>query len=184
MRGKSLLNEKAIIILSLNQSECRKLLRSASSSLQIQTDHTDNYRSGSYTFIQKFRSAKYITTNQKASCTYDGHGFSTIIPHTLSYTNYYRFLTPSLPNFTRHVAIMVLSPEKGGIRLDNSSPKSAREETVSVDSQFYSVLYLNVTSGQHDIAHIKPSINFGVILYGFKVGGNGSYAYPGGWKFD
>ena len=31
MRGKSLLNEKAIIILSLNQSECRKLLRSASS---------------------------------------------------------------------------------------------------------------------------------------------------------
>ena len=29
MRGKSLLNEKAIIILSLNQSECRKLLRSA-----------------------------------------------------------------------------------------------------------------------------------------------------------
>ena len=31
MREKSLLNEKAIIILSLNQSECRKLLRSASS---------------------------------------------------------------------------------------------------------------------------------------------------------
>ena len=31
MRGKSLLNEKAIIISSLNQSECRKLLRSASS---------------------------------------------------------------------------------------------------------------------------------------------------------
>ena len=29
MRGKSLLNEKAILILSLNQSECRKLLRSA-----------------------------------------------------------------------------------------------------------------------------------------------------------
>ena len=31
MRGKSLSNEKAIIILSLNQSECPKLLRSASS---------------------------------------------------------------------------------------------------------------------------------------------------------
>ena len=31
MRGKSLLNAKAIIILSLNQSECRKLLQSASS---------------------------------------------------------------------------------------------------------------------------------------------------------
>ena len=31
MRGKSLLNEKAIIILCLNQSECLKLLRSASS---------------------------------------------------------------------------------------------------------------------------------------------------------
>ena len=31
IRGKSLLNEKAIIILSLNQSECLKLLWSASS---------------------------------------------------------------------------------------------------------------------------------------------------------
>ena len=31
MRGKSLLNENAIIILSLNQSECHKLLQSASS---------------------------------------------------------------------------------------------------------------------------------------------------------
>ena len=38
MRGKSLLNEKAIIILSLNQSECRKLLRSASSSIGFSLD--------------------------------------------------------------------------------------------------------------------------------------------------
>ena len=30
MLGKSLFNEKAMIVLSLNQSECRKLLRSAS----------------------------------------------------------------------------------------------------------------------------------------------------------
>ena len=155
----------------------------SSSTMQIQTDHTDNYRSGSYTFIQKFRSAKYITTNQKASCTYDGHGFSTIIPPTQSYTNFYRFLTPSLPNFTHHAAIMILSSEKGDIRLDNLSP-NAREETVSVDSQLYSVLYLNVTSGQHDITHVKPSINFGAILYGFKVGGVGTYAYPAGMKIN
>ena len=38
MRGKSLLNEKAIIILSLNQSECRKLLRSASSRISFNLD--------------------------------------------------------------------------------------------------------------------------------------------------
>ena len=38
MRGKSLLNEKAIIILSLNQSECRKLLRSASSRIGFSLD--------------------------------------------------------------------------------------------------------------------------------------------------
>ena len=38
MRGKSLLNEKAIIILSLNQSECRKLLRSASSRIGFSRD--------------------------------------------------------------------------------------------------------------------------------------------------
>ena len=35
MRGKSLLNENAIIILSLNQSEWRKLLRSASSRIGV-----------------------------------------------------------------------------------------------------------------------------------------------------
>ena len=38
MRGKSLLNEKTIIILSLNQSECRKLLRSASSRIGFSRD--------------------------------------------------------------------------------------------------------------------------------------------------
>ena len=38
MRGKSLLNEKAIIILILNQSECRKLLRSASSRIGFSLD--------------------------------------------------------------------------------------------------------------------------------------------------
>ena len=38
MRGKILLNEKAIIILSLNQSECRKILRSASSRIGFSRD--------------------------------------------------------------------------------------------------------------------------------------------------
>ena len=38
MRGKSLLNEKAIIILSLNQSEWHKLLRSASSRIGFSLD--------------------------------------------------------------------------------------------------------------------------------------------------
>ena len=35
MRGKSLLNKNFIIILSLNQSECPKLLRSASSRINV-----------------------------------------------------------------------------------------------------------------------------------------------------
>ena len=38
MREKSLLNEDAIIILSLNQFECRKLLRSASSRIGLGLD--------------------------------------------------------------------------------------------------------------------------------------------------
>ena len=38
MRGKSLLNENTIIILSLNQSEWRKLLRSASSRIGFSLD--------------------------------------------------------------------------------------------------------------------------------------------------
>ena len=38
MRGKSLLNEKAIIILSLNQAEFRKLLQSASSRIGFSLD--------------------------------------------------------------------------------------------------------------------------------------------------
>ena len=38
MRGKSLLNEKAITVLSLNQSECLKHLRSASSMIGFSRD--------------------------------------------------------------------------------------------------------------------------------------------------
>ena len=38
MRGKSLFNAKIIIILRLNQSECRKLLRSASSRIGFSPD--------------------------------------------------------------------------------------------------------------------------------------------------
>ena len=38
MRGKKVLNEKAIIIMSLNQSECRTLLRSASSMIGFSID--------------------------------------------------------------------------------------------------------------------------------------------------
>ena len=38
MQGKSLLNEKAIIILSLNQSVCRKILQSASSRICFSLD--------------------------------------------------------------------------------------------------------------------------------------------------
>ena len=38
MRGKSLSNETAIRILSLNQSECLKLLRSASSRVGVSRD--------------------------------------------------------------------------------------------------------------------------------------------------
>ena len=38
MRGKSLLNENAIIILSLNQSKCRKHLRSASPMIGFSLD--------------------------------------------------------------------------------------------------------------------------------------------------
>ena len=155
----------------------------SSSNMTIQTDNTDAYRQGAYTFIAKFTSAKYVMTNQSASCTYYGHGFSVIIPPISSYINSYRFLTPSLPNFTHHAAIMVLTANKRGIRLDSSSP-TARQETVSIESQSYSVLYINLTYGQHDITHVKPSINFGVVLYGFMVDGNGSYAYPAGMRLN
>ena len=125
----------------------------SSSNMQIQTNGT-----GSHTYISMDTSEAYMT-NQSESCTYYGHGFSTIIPPIQSYTNFYRFLTPSLPNFSHHVAIMIRRLEEGGIRLDNSLP-NAREEAVSVDSESYSVLYLNVTSGQHDITHVKPIDKF------------------------
>ena len=152
------------------------------SNIKINSDHTGKL-SGPYTYINDFQSSKYITTNQSALCMYDGHGFSTIIPPEASYTNYYRFLTPSVTTFTHHAAIMVRTSNKAGIRLDQSLPTIARQETVVVQSTSYSVLYLNITSGQHDITHVDPSVSFGVILYGFGVSGTGSYAYPGGFKF-
>ena len=139
--------------------------------------------SGSYVFINRFTSAQFIYADKSAHCTYEGHGFSTIIPPVTSYTNFYRFLTPSVTTFTHHAAIMVLSSNKDGIRVDQSLPNIAKEETVVVQSTYYSVLYLNITSGQHDITHVDPSVSFGVILYGFGVSGTGSYAYPGGFKF-
>ena len=38
--------------------------------ITIKTDNTDAYREGTYTFVAKLSSAKYITTTQSASCTY------------------------------------------------------------------------------------------------------------------
>ena len=58
MRGKSLLNEKAIIILSLNQSECRKFLRSASSRIGFNLDtgiEESAYNSSSRPLLLAFR---------------------------------------------------------------------------------------------------------------------------------
>ena len=138
---------------------------------------------GSFAVINKFQTSKYITTNQSAICVYEGHGFSTIIPPVTLYTNYFRFLTPSVTTFTHHAAVMVLTSNKDGIRVDQTLPTIAKQETVVVQSTSYSVLYLNITSGQHDITHVDPSVSFGVILYGFGVSGTGSYAYPGGFKF-
>ena len=152
------------------------------SNIKINSDHTGDL-SGPYTYIYNFQSAKYILTNQSAICTYEGHGFSTIIPPVTSYTNYYRFLTPSVTTFTHQAAIMVLTSNKDGIRLDQTLPILAKQDTVVVQSTSYSVLYLNITSGQHDITHVNSSVSFGVILYGFGVSGTGSYAYPGGFKF-
>ena len=150
--------------------------------MQIKTSHNTSALYGPSTYISAFKSAQYITTNQSATCTYSGHGFSVSIPPVKAYTNYYRFLTPSVMNFTHRAAIMIRSHDKDGVRLDNSHPNFLRQETVKVESMSYTVMYLNVTSGQHDITHITPSVDFGVILYGFGVSGTGSYAYPGGFK--
>ena len=152
------------------------------SNINITSDHTTTLY-GSYALINKFRTSKYITTNQSALCIYESHGFSTIIPPVTSYTNFYRFLTPSVTTFTHHAAIMVLSSNKDGIRVDQTLPTIARQETVVVQSTSYSVRYLNLTSGQHDITHVDPAVSFGVILYGFGVSGTGSFAYPGGFRF-
>ena len=133
-----------------------------------------------------FGSAVYILSNQSISCTYEGDGFSVIIPPVTSYTNYYRFLTPSRPliwhTFTHHAAVMILCSDRDGIKVDYLSPVITKQETVQVKSLSYCVLYLNITSGHHEITHIRPSVNFGVIIYGFVVGRDGSYAFSGGMK--
>ena len=137
-----------------------------------------------FQYISYFKSATYISTNHSASCTYTGNGFSTIIPAVTSYAKYYRFLTPSVTTFIHHAAVMILTSAKDGVRVDNSQPTISKQDTVTVHSTSYSVLYLNITSGQHDITHTSPSVSFGVILYGFAVNVNGSYAYPGGFKLN
>ena len=123
----------------------------------------------------------YPIVNNSGSCSLNGRGFTTFLPPIQSYTNFYRFITPSLPNFTHHAAIMIMSSEKDGIRLDYLEP-IAREEIDPAAPKLYSILHLNVTYGQHDIMHIKPSVNFGVIIYGYRVGGTETYVYPAGMK--
>ena len=167
------------IVPSFANSTAQYVMCVSATYMENKTDVSINRQYTPYIFL---KAAKYITTNQSASCTYYGNDFSTIIPPVKSYTNFYRFRTPSVTTFTHHAAIMVLTTRKYGIRVDNSPTKVPREETVRVDSTSYSVLYLNITAGQHDITHTKPSVNFGVILYGFAVGERGSYGYPGGMK--
>ena len=72
MRGKSLLNEKAIIILSLNQSECRKLLRSASSrvirpTLEYAASIWDPYTNKQVTSVERVqrRAARFTNNNYR-----------------------------------------------------------------------------------------------------------------------
>ena len=170
------------IVPMLSVSTEKVVFCSGQSNISITSDD-ETYIIGYYAFILEFQTSKYIITNQSAICIYEGHGFSTIIPPVTSYTNFYRFLTPSVTTFTHHAAIMVLTSYKDGIRVDQTLPTIAKQETVIVKSTSYSVLYFNITSGQHDITHVDPSVSFGVILYGFGVSGTGSYAYPGGFKF-
>ena len=175
-------NALTFIVPKLSLSSNQVIFCTGGSNMIIKSDHTGQL-SGPYTYINSFQSSKYIATNQSAICIYEGHGFSTIIPPVTSYTNFYRFLTPSVTTFTHHAAVMVLTSNKDGIRVDQTLPTIAKQETVVVNSTWYSVLYLNITSGQHDITHVNSSVSFGAILYGFGVSGTGSYAYPGGFKF-
>ena len=149
----------------------------------VQTNYANN-TNRPFRQVSFFRSAFYISSNHSASCTYTGNGFSTIIPPVTSYAKFYRFLTPSVTTFTHHAAVMILTSAKDGVRLDNSQPTISKQDTVTVNSTSYSILYLNITSGQHDITHISPSVSFGVILYGFAVNVKGSYAYPAGFKLN
>ena len=171
--------------LSTSSSQIVYCLSRTSMKIETDNDYGNTYYSGSsYTYIRWFTTSKYIKTNQSASCTYVGHGFSTIIPPVKSYTNYYKFLTPSVTTFLHYAAIMILSPDQDGVRVDCCQPIIVKEESVTVDNISYSVLYVSFPSGQHEITHVNSSVSFGVILYGFGVSGTGSYAYPGGFKFN
>ena len=150
----------------------------STTSMTIKTDNNHRSLSGSYTYIRSFTTSKYIKTNQSASCTYVGHGFSTIVPPVKSYTNYYKFLTPSVTSFLHYAAIMILSRDQDGVRIDCCQPSIVKEDSVTVDSTSYSVLFVSFPSGQHEISHVNSSVSFGVILYGLGVSGTGSYAYP------
>ena len=159
----------------------------AKSNLTVKFDK-DNGRhgyekSGKNAWAVEFKTSTYIISNKPTSCTYSEQGITTIIPPVKHYTNYYRFLTPSVAKFSHHAAIIIESFELNGIRVDHSSPTVEKQETVIADFKPYTVLYINVTFGQHEIIHIKPDVNFGVILYGYGDYGT-AYAYPGGMKLN
>ena len=159
----------------------------AKSNLTVRTEQDNGkhsyMKSGKTALTSELKAATYIISDQPASCIYTHDSVSTTIPPVSHYTNYYRFLTPSLANFSHHAVIIIESFELKGIRLDNSIPTVEKQETVVVDYQPYTVLYINVSLGQHEITHMKPAVNFGVILYGIGNKYGIDYAYPGGMRF-
>ena len=94
MRGKSLLNEKDVIILSLNQSECRKLLRSASSRIGFSRDTGIEESAWKSSFRPLI-----IISNLKEICTEScfPRKFLNVTFHALTRDNYFTVIPRNRP---------------------------------------------------------------------------------------
>lgn len=108
--------------------------------------------------------------------------FLLFVPSLDQYSNNYKFHTPTKPNLTHYIVLLVKSKDESGITIDGQKIYSKVEslDALLINDAIYLVISAEVSTGQHYVTHPDPSVRFGLILYGFDD--TQSYAYPVGLR--
>ncbi|XP_063411443.1 IgGFc-binding protein-like [Mytilus trossulus] len=99
------------------------------------------------------------------------HGVNQYLPQ-------YDFVVPR--GFTSFISITIKTSELHGFKLDGQNVITKHVYTLSTESGTYSSFAMPITSGEHNITHVKKT-EFGLWVYGNAP--LDAYGYPAGIKF-